>query len=372
MEEVNVKMLETSHQIAEQFAAPENIAGIEPLGKGNINETYLVSCRDGKLDRFVLQRLNPRVFPEPESVMTNLRLLRDHLARKTGSSPDIIPEIISDRFGNDLLPDREGAVWRALSYIDGSTFEEMSGSIHQQQNLFREAGRLLARFHRLTADLSPAFLRDPLPGLHDTRAYLHRYKKIRSRLGQVTYGNDFFYCEEFISARPGIAGELAGAEEQGILRKRLIHGDPKLDNFIFAGRDGKVIALLDLDTVKPGLILHDLGDFLRSVCNRGGEDPDHLSDVRFDLDFFEAALTGYIKEGRSTLGENDFLHLYQAVRLIPFELGLRFFTDYLEGNVYFKTMDREQNLRRALVQFRLVESIEANEAAIRSVISALV
>lgn len=318
------------------------------------------------MERFVLQRLNPRVFPDPEPVMTNLRLLLNHLSGRPDCPPGLIPEIITDRSGNDFFFDEENAAWRALSFIEGSTcLKSVPGPFQ-----VREAGRLLATFHRLTADLSVGEIKDPLPGLHDTPGYLRKYEEVRAGLSRNEDSSDFLYCEDFIKTRQSTAARLAEAEIRGILEPRLIHGDPKLANILFDRRNSRALALIDLDTLKPGLLLNDLGDFLRSSCNRSGEDPVNPGEVSFDLDIFKAGLAGYLEEGRSILGNNEVYYLYEAIRLIPFELGLRFFTDYLQGNVYFKASDGRQNLRRALAQFRLTESIEGQERAIRSVIDA--
>ena len=161
---------------------------------------------------------------------------------------------------------------------------------------------------------------------------------------------------------------LEEARAQGRLRLRPIHGDPKVNNVLLDTATGQAVALVDLDTVKPGLVHYDIGDCLRSGCNPQGEETEHWEAVRFDPDLCRALLQGYLSQARGFLTAADYDHLYDAVRLIAFELGLRFFTDYLEGNVYFKARHREHNLARALVQFRLTESIESQETAIGAII----
>jgi hypothetical protein len=131
---------------------------------------------------------------------------------------------------------------------------------------------------------------------------------------------------------------------------------------------GQAISIVDLDTVKPGLIHYDIGDCLRSGCNTLGEETKQWEKVHFDPDLCKAILQGYLSTAREFLTGNDFFYIYDSIRLIAFELGLRFFTDYLEGNVYFKVRHTEHNLARALVQFTLTESIESQEKAIRNII----
>jgi Ser/Thr protein kinase RdoA (MazF antagonist) len=158
-------------------------------------------------------------------------------------------------------------------------------------------------------------------------------------------------------------------KSDGRLPLRIIHGDPKVSNVMIDKRTGLAVSIVDLDTVKPGLVLYDIGDSLRSCCNPLGEDPGVPEQVRFEPEFCRALLKGYFSASRDFLNEYESGFIYDSIRLLAFELGLRFFTDYLEGDVYFKVKDRQHNLRRALVQFRLVESIESQAQALRAIIS---
>ena len=175
----------------------------------------------------------------------------------------------------------------------------------------------------------------------------------------------------FVNRRRTGVDVLEKAKEQGALELRPIHGDPKVNNVMIDLGTRQAISLVDLDTVKPGLIHYDIGDCLRSGCNPLGEETEQWEKVRFEPDLCRAILSGYLAEAGNFLKENDYRYLYEAVRLIAFELGLRFFTDYLEGNIYFKAVNEKQNLTRALVQFRLSESIESQESAIRALIQEL-
>ena len=159
---------------------------------------------------------------------------------------------------------------------------------------------------------------------------------------------------------------LEQARAQGRLRPRPIHGDPKVNNVLLQRASGQAIALIDLDTVKPGLLHYDLGDCLRSVANPLGEETHDWRAVRFDTELAEALLRGYGSVAGAMLSDDDVELVYDAVRLIAFELGLRFLTDHLAGDVYFRCDAPGHNLRRALVQFQLTASIEAQEAPIRT------
>jgi Ser/Thr protein kinase RdoA (MazF antagonist) len=176
------------------------------------------------------------------------------------------------------------------------------------------------------------------------------------------------HCKEFVAERRVWATVLEDAKAQGELILRPIHGDPKVNNIMIDNETHEAVSIIDLDTVKPGLVHYDIGDCLRSCCNREGEETENLEAVEFDTGLCKAILQGYLSVANGFLSKNDYDYLYDAIRLISFELGLRFFTDHLEGNVYFRALDREHNLRRALVQFKLTESIEDQESEIRAII----
>jgi Ser/Thr protein kinase RdoA (MazF antagonist) len=173
---------------------------------------------------------------------------------------------------------------------------------------------------------------------------------------------------DFINRRKEFASVLENAKADGKLPLRIIHGDPKVSNVMIDTRTGLAVSIVDLDTVKPGLLHYDIGDCLRSCCNPLGEDPGTPDGVRFEPELCRALLRGYFSVAGGFLTKYDYEFIYDSIRLVAYELGVRFFADYLEGDVYFKVKDREHNLRRALVQFRLVESIESQAQALRAII----
>jgi Ser/Thr protein kinase RdoA (MazF antagonist) len=174
-----------------------------------------------------------------------------------------------------------------------------------------------------------------------------------------------------VEAREELAGVLERAKAAGVLPLRPIHGDPKVNNVLLDARSGEAIALVDLDTVKPGLVHYDIGDCLRSACNPLGEETLTPEKVGFDLQLCAALLEGYGAAAGAILSDADHAYLYDAIRLLSFELGLRFFSDHLAGNVYFHTVRPGHNLDRALVQFHLTASIEAQEQEIRALLAQL-
>lgn len=388
------------------------ILEVREYGQGNVNDTFLVTVEEvaGKAHpesagvgpkRFIMQRLNIRVFPRPELIMGNLRAFTEHVNKRLAKEP-LPPErrwdqprVLLTGAGQDHWRDPDGFFWRALTFVpDAESHHTVKDLDHA-----REVGWALGLFHKLISDLPLERLADTLPGFHVTPGYLRRYDEVLGRLkegrgngkeapatitGQAELAAphrpglapgalsenspEAAFCRRFVEARRTWASVLEDAKTRGELPLRPIHGDPKVNNVMVDTATGKAVCLVDLDTVKPGLVHYDLGDCLRSGCNPLGEEIGNWEQVRFEPEICRAILRGYLSQAGDFLTPQDYDYLFDAVRLLPFELGLRFFTDYLEGNVYFKVRYPEHNLLRALVQFRLTESIESQEAAIRPLI----
>ena len=348
------------------------IERIEEFGNGNVNDTYLVTLDSQKKSRFILQRINTHVFRQPELVMHNIRMLTEHAQQELLHAPPApgrrweLPRVLPTHAGRDHWIADDGSFWRAISFIEKArSFDTIQDMQHAA-----EAGYALGMFHRLISNLRVAKLADTLKGFHITSHYLQHYDEIAAG-NRAAPSLELLYCSNFIRERRSSAQVLEEAKAQGRLNLRPIHGDPKVNNVMIDNDSGQAVSIIDLDTVKPGLIHYDIGDCLRSCCNPLGEETQQLEQVRFELDLCRAILQGYLSMAGEFLTEKDCLYLYDAVRLIAFELGLRFFTDYLEGDVYFKAKHREHNLSRALVQFKLVESIESKASEIHSIIQSL-
>ena len=224
-----------------------------------------------------------------------------------------------------------------------------------------EAGRVLGCFHTLLEDFDTALLCEALPGFHDLNSYRDGYLRAISRHRRQT-GSAFSFCRTMIEDRLE-ADSLSDRAARTGATVTVTHGDPKLDNFLFDRDSHEAVSLIDLDTTSSGPAVMDIGDCLRSLGNPEGE-KGAPSAVRFDCRTVERFLDGY---GRSfLLGDADRHLIYHAVRMLTYELGLRFFTDYLEGDRYFKVGSADENLRRAVVQFTLLASIEAQRSALEA------
>lgn len=347
----------------------------KPLGGGNINETFLVTRRCGA--RFVLQRISTVVFPDPGAIMGNLRAICAHASRspalaaaKAGGGRWEIPRPIPSLEGPDVARDSEGGCWRAIEFISGATaWPCLRGLGHA-----REVGRALGLFQSILADMPEGALADTLPGYHETPAYLRAFDRIASApeaRARAAGDPDCLAMERFIEAERPRAPLLLDALARGDLRLRPIHGDPKVANVMIDDSTGLAVAIIDLDTAKPGLVHYDFGDCVRSACNPAGEDPEDPRSVRIDLDALREVATGYLSQAAGSLSDADAALLYDSVRMIAFELSLRFFTDYLDGSRYFRVTYPAQNLRRATVQRLLCEDITRREGQIRRMLDGL-
>ncbi|MFM7362471.1 MAG: phosphotransferase enzyme family protein [Cyanobium sp.] len=359
-------------RIAACFRLPGPVSAVAPLGNGNVNDTYRVRVKAEGEPSFVLQRLNTHVFRQPRLVMANLQIVSDHVQRRLAAGAVAagrrweMPAVMVAHGQENPWLEEGGDFWRAISFIEHSRSVEVPESGPQA----RELGRALGTFHDLIHDLPVERLADTLEGFHVTPGYLAAYR--RALAAHAGPGSaELGWATAFVAAREDLAAVLEQARERGELRLRPIHGDPKVNNVLLDSRSGEAIALVDLDTVKPGLVQWDIGDCLRSACNRLGEETGDWEAVRFDLDLCEALLGGYLGAARGFLDDADFAYLLPAIRLIAFELGLRFLADHLAGDVYFRTSRPGHNLQRALVQFRLTESIEAQQGEIGAIIERL-
>ena len=368
-------VLDVLKAIATQFQIGGVISSITPLGEGNVNETYQVTCQEQILQekllrRYVMQRINTVVFPRPELVMANINVLANHVASRPLDKDWVVPTAIPIRHSGQTWLEREGQIWRMLTFVENAQTLQTIGSKQEAH----QVGRALGVFHHLVSDIPADALADTLPGFHVTPGYFQSFKNVLAEAVATppfSISQELETCLNFVQQRADRVDVLEAALARGELQTRPIHGDPKVNNVMLCSTSGSALAMIDLDTVKPGLIHYDIGDCCRSGCNRQGEETEDLESVLFDLDFCEAILEGYLSAAKETLNSNDFDYIYDAIHLITFELGLRFLTDHLAGNIYFKVNRPAHNLHRAKVQFKLVESIEHQESSIRAIVERL-
>ncbi|MEM7797021.1 MAG: aminoglycoside phosphotransferase family protein [Cyanobacteria bacterium P01_C01_bin.118] len=356
---------ESLANIAQQFVSTTTIKEITPLGNGNINDTYLVNTDP----TFVLQRINTDVFPQPRLVMDNLCQFVNHTHQRLRQTPLDrrweIPTVLRTHNNQHHWEDHQGNIWRGLSFVRGTiTFDTIQNSHHGT-----EIGYGLGCFHNLLSDLPTEQLADTLPGFHITPNYLRQYDSVLSRTDALSEEEQ--YCCHLIATHRDQLSILEDARAAGHLPLRPIHGDPKINNILIDTDTGQATSLIDLDTVKPGLVHYDIGDCLRSSCNPLGEETQQWQSVTFDVDLCASVLRGYLTNASGFLKPVEYTYIYDAIWLITFELGLRFFSDHLVGNIYFKIKRPNHNLDRALVQFHLANSIQTQQKLIKTVIRQL-
>lgn len=347
-----------ARKAAAAFCRDGATCSVSPLGCGNINDTFLVAST---ADPFVLQRINRRVFRDPLRVINNFAEITRHLAGRSGSTDHQFTTArpVPTLTGALYFCDSQGEYWRGQTYLAHTHCQRLTNPGQAFQ-----LGKALARFHCLMADLDVQSLLDPLPGFHNLPLYLQEFDQLwyDTEQEQDAAGQ---YCLLAISRSRRRALVLEEARSSGLLPIQAIHGDPKIDNFLFDAH-GLACGMLDLDTVAAGIVHYDLGDCLRSCCNRAGESSENGVEVSFDMEICRALLQGYFSASHQLQNARWRAKIFDAVLGITFELGVRFFTDHLRGNSYFKVRQDGENLARAVRQFRLLESIVAKELDIRA------
>lgn len=340
------------HTIAEQFSH-QTIISVVPFGDGNINDTYLVTTDK---EDFILQRINPVVFPDPRLILANQTQLQKLLAaEKDVSPPFTIPSQRLTCQGKNHYKDEHHCFWRAQEFIkDGREIP----TLHHHHG--QSVGQLLGFFHGLCSPETACRFHVTLPNIHATRLHLQCYTTRRSSTIKEASPMRLHFCTTSIETYRAEAAQLDHILHEPNLIKRLIHGDPKQSNILFDHKTERACSLIDLDTIGPGPILHDLSDLIRSCCNHAREDEPE-AEVIFDLPLAMEIINGYSQVTTSFLSQGEISILGSSLWLMPFELAVRFLNDYLAGSIYFKTSHPQQNLIRSYNQFKLAEQIHQNQ-----------
>jgi len=356
--------------VSAKFAFGGKVLSAAPYGSGHINDTFLVLTEAApNTRRFVLQRINHHVFKQPDLLMENVERVCAHAHAKlcaAGASDAhrralrLIPTLK----GKSWYVDNAGNRWRCYDFIEGATGHDVVRSAAQAE----AAAKAFGAFQALLADLPGGRLHETIPGFHHTPG---RYARFQAALAADTHGRA-------ASAVPEIAFALARAHEvsvvvdalrDGTLPERVTHNDTKLNNVLLDDVTQEGVCVIDLDTVMPGSALYDFGDLVRTSTSPAAEDETDLSKVTMQLPMFEALVRGYLASARGFLTPREKELLPFAGKLITFEIGLRFLTDWLEGDTYFKIKRASHNLDRTRTQFKLVASIEEQLPAMREIVA---
>lgn len=357
--------------VAGQFQIYGDFCEAAPYGSGHINDTYaVVFNQSGRPMRYLFQRLNARVFQDPAGLMDNVARVTAHIRRQleaAGADPVSrrVLTLVPTRAGQCFYADAGGHHWRCYLFIEQARSYDW---VETPRQAF-EAARAFGRFQQQLADLPAPRLRDTIPNFHHTRS---RFDALCRALAQDPCNRAAGVKAdiEFALRREPIVDVLAGLHARGLLPERVTHNDCKLNNVLLDDATGEGVCVIDLDTVMPGLALYDFGDMCRTATCPTAEDERDLARVEMRPDMFAALVNGYLDSAGGLLNPVEKDHLVFCARLITFEIGIRFLTDHLEGDRYFKVHRPGHSADRARVQFKMVDSFERHEEAMRKVVEA--
>lgn len=344
---------------------------VKPFGAGHINETYAVYMPGDQGDElaYVLQRVNSNVFKDPAGVMDNIFGVTEYLRgviRKEGGDPDRETlSYIKTKNGCNYFEDSEGEPWRCYNFIPDSVCYQLVEKPEQ----FYQSGSSFGHFLKQLSEYPASKLHETIPDFHNT---VKRFEAFRTALKR-DLKNRAESCQkeiDFVLAREQDCGILVEQQESGSLPLRVTHNDTKLNNILFDEKTGKGLCIIDLDTIMPGLAANDFGDSIRFGAATAKEDEKDLDKMHFDLSLYELFVKGYLEETADVLTETEIQSLPWGARLMTLECGIRFLTDYLQGDTYFKTAYPEHNLIRARTQFRLVEEMEQQFEKMKQIVAA--
>jgi len=358
----------TDHrQIISQFVLEGTFLSAQPFGSGHINDTFLVTMerRDSSRYQVILQRMNRNVFRDPAALMENMVSVTSYLQqmlRRTGGDPE--RETLCVICANDGKPYHivDGEYWRCTRHIQNArTYDRV-----ETPEDFYQSAVAFGRFQRLLADYPAHTLHETIPGFHDTPARFAAFCKaveadVCGRADDVRSEIDFYMAHEALA---NVFSRLLAEKK---IPLRVTHNDTKLNNVMIDDATRKAICVIDLDTVMPGLSMNDFGDAIRFGANTADEDEPDLSKVWLDLSLYEAYTRGFMEGCAGQLTADEIALLPMGAKAMTLECGMRFLTDYLQGDVYFKTHRPGHNLDRCRTHIKLLQDMEANWDAMNAI-----
>ncbi|MCL2828767.1 MAG: aminoglycoside phosphotransferase family protein [Oscillospiraceae bacterium] len=345
-------------QISE-FQLPAPVVCCDPYGNGHINDTYLVE--DARGNRYILQRINQNVFKDCEGVMTNIQLVTRHISRpdRHNAAQEVLT-LVPCHDGMFWHVDGLGEYWRLYHFTRNSICFEQVDSLE----VFRESGVAFGNFINQLADFDAAQLTETIPDFHNTP---RRYAALREAVAEDAFDRAKTARREiaFALAREEFAATLINLQKSGKMPIRVTHNDAKLNNVLFCKDTRAHLYVIDLDTTMPGLAVTDFGDSIRFGAATGAEDERDLDKVNFSIEHYRAYKDGFLTACTS-LTPCETEHLPHGAKMMALECGVRFLTDHLNGDTYFKIGREGHNLDRCRTQFKLVADMEKQWDAMRS------
>ena len=343
--------------VASHFRISGSLVDSSEIETGLINSTYLLSYRDGadSTSQYILQRININVFHAPHAVMHNVKVITEHIAKKSESPENRVLRLLPTTTGDDFLQ-LDDDIWRCYNFIEGCVTYDIVETAQQAY----QAAYAFGTFQNLISDIPVSEIKETIPHFHDTQK---RYDRLMQVAGEdVCMRASSVQVElEKVKLRKGIVSKLLDLRDKGELPVRVTHNDTKLNNVMMDAATDEAVCVIDLDTVMPGLALYDFGDLVRTAVSSAGESATDLESVNIRIPIFKALVDGYLIAFTDISKVEKELLIFSGT-LISLEVAIRFLTDYLEGDVYFKTTYEKQNLDRARMHLKLVEELEKNEA----------
>jgi len=359
-------------EISKKFQIYGEILHAETLKIGHINETYSATYDQGGMRlRYIHQKINQGVFKNPVAVMKNVMRVTTHIRKRleAANARDITRRsliVIPTRDGQSYYVGKEGEYWRTFVFVEGvQTFE----SVQSPEQAF-QAGRAFGEFQSLLVDLPGGRLHETIPHFHDTRK---RFAALQAAIQKDHYNRAKDAKREiaFALAREKIVGVILDATARKKIPERITHNDTKFNNVMLDTLTGEARCIVDLDTVMPGCALYDFGDMVRTTTSPTLEDERDLTKVKMHMPIFKKLAAGYLSTAGSFLTKAEKSLMAFSGKLITFEIGIRFLTDFLSGDTYFRIHRPDHNLDRCRTQFKLVESIEQQERAMQKFVDGL-
>lgn len=344
----------------------------EPCKIGYINETYIVTYDQGGIPiRYIHQKINVSVFKDPDAVMDNIMRITTHIRHKLNQQgvKDITRRaltVIPTRDGKPYYRNSQNECWRAFVYVERARTYEAAQTTKQAY----QAGKAFGTFQSLLSDLPGKRLHETIPDFHNTRK---RFETLKKAISEDRFNRAILAKKEieFALAREPIVDTLLKAHAEGKIPERITHNDTKFNNVMLDVDTGEQMCVVDLDTVMPGLILYDFGDMVRTTTSPTVEDELDLSKVQMRMPMFKALARGYLEAVAPFITKAEKSYLAFSGKLITYTIGIRFLTDFLQGDTYFRVHRPNHNLDRCRTQFKLVESIEAQENKMQKYIDTL-
>ena len=358
--------------LAEVLAAydfPATLLGAVRYGQGHINDTFCVICQpqEGDAVRYILQGLSLAAFPHPDELMENFigitSYLRDKIIAAGGDPLRETLSLVKTRDGKDYYTDKGGKVWRLTPFIENTDCFQSA-----TPELFEASARAFGNFQYMLQGYPAETLHEAIVNFHNTE---DRFAKFEAALAADKHdrAKDIQAEIQFVLDRKADCSVALQALRDGKLPLRVTHNDTKLNNILIDRATGEGICVIDLDTTMPGLSINDFGDSIRFGANHSKEDEKDLTKVNFDIELYEVYTRGFLEGAKGSLTAAELEYLPWGARLMTLECGIRFLTDYLDGDHYFRIHYADQNLDRCRTQFKLVKDMEEQFEAMAAVVA---